>query len=269
MSKRLNQCFQKLADAKRKAFIPYIMAGDPNVEMAQAILEALPDAGADIIELGMPFTDPMADGKTIQAAGLRALAHPMSVEIILTMVRRFRQSHPDVPIILMGYANPVVQYGIERFCNEAHKAGVDGLLIVDVPYEQEALFTEHTSAVDIAWIRLIAPTTKGKRLKTLVAQAEGFIYCISVAGVTGEKAISEQDIATYIREARAHTSLPVVAGFGIRTSEHARQIGGIADGIVVGSGLIDIIQQAIGQENCPVQAATEYVSQLSATLNDR
>ncbi len=256
---RLHSTFTRLKTEGRAALVSYVVAGDPNQTTGQQILDALPIAGADIIELGVPFTDPMADGPTIQAADIRALAAGMSLSKVLDMVRQFRTKNATTPIVLMGYYNPIYVYGTERFSKDAATAGVDGLLIVDLPPEEDGEIREDLQSVGIDLIRLITPTSTGDRLKKLVNGASGFLYYVSIAGVTGTAAIDVPAVAEKLKEIRSVTSLPIAVGFGIRTTEDARAVGQIADGVIVGSSFVKIIEKTV--EN---QVVSEISRQASA-----
>lgn len=238
MSKRIDTMFATLKSEGRSAFIPFIMAGDPSAEASQALLDALPNAGADMVELGMPFSDPMADGPTIQAAGLRALAACTTTRTVLEMAKRFREKHPHVPLILMGYYNPIYVFGPEAFANEAAKAGVDGLIIVDLPPEEEHEIVPYLEAKGLALVRLITPTSLQGRLNTLLKTAKGYLYYISVNGVTGAKTADNAQLAQQVSYIKSQTTLPVAVGFGIKTVDQVREVSTFSDGVVVGSAIV-------------------------------
>ncbi len=238
---RIEQRFASLKAEGRAALVTFIVAGDPDAEKSLQLLSALPDAGADIIELGMPFTDPMADGPAIQAADLRALANGMTLAKTLQMVRDFRAGNATTPIVLMGYYNPVYAYGAEKFAADAAAAGVDGLIIVDLPPEEDAELREPARRNGLDLIRLLTPTTVGERLNTVVEGASGFLYYVSVAGITGTKSADASAVAAQLKTIRAATDLPVVVGFGIRTPADVATMAAFADGVVVGSALVDEI----------------------------
>lgn len=240
MTSRITSTFANLKKQGRAALIPFIMGGDPDEKTTLALLHALPKAGADIIEVGMPFSDPMADGPIIQASGLRARERGMTVAKVLNLVAEFRKTDDKTPIILMGYYNPLYRFGVEKFCDTAHKAGVDGLIIVDLPPEEEAEFRPAAERAGLALIRLIAPTSVPERLPLLLAHAKGFVYYISVAGVTGAKSADDASLQKNLAEIRKHTSLPVAVGFGVKTPDQAAAIGKIADAVVVGSALVEL-----------------------------
>lgn len=236
---RIAKRFEKLKAEKRAGLVTFTMAYDPDYDTSLSILNGLPEAGADIIELGMPFSDPMADGPAVEAAGIRALASGAKLAGILEIVAAFRATDQDTPIILMGYANPIYHYGLEAFATDAAKAGVDGLIIVDLPPEEDTALYEHASAHNIALIKLVTPTTDAERLQVILQKASGFLYYVSVAGITGTKSASQASIADALIRFKTHTSLPVVVGFGVRTPEQAKAIANVADGVVVGSALVN------------------------------
>lgn len=236
---RLSAAFERLADEGRAGLVTFITAGDPDRETSQAILQGLPDAGADIIELGMPFSDPMADGPAIQAASLRALENGASLVRTLEMVTTFRESNPVTPIILMGYFNPIYQYGVNRFVNDAGAAGVDGLILVDLPPEEDDELCDPARTAGLHWIRLVTPTTKHERLNKVLENSSGFVYYVSIAGITGTRSAETQSIGEAVQNIRASTSLPIAVGFGIRTPQQVREVAAIADAVVVGSAIVE------------------------------
>lgn len=242
---RLANTFTKLKSEGRAALISYVVAGDPNQAMGQEIINALPAAGIDIIELGIPFTDPMADGPTIQAADIRALAAGMTVAKTLEMVRAFRETNTTTPIVLMGYYNPIYIYGGARFAKDAAEAGVDGMLLVDLPPEEDGELKGDLKAAGIDLIRLITPTSSGERLQKLVKDASGFLYYVSIAGVTGTASIDVDSVATKLKEIKAVSDLPIAVGFGIRTIPEAKAVSEIADGVIIGSAFVRIIEKTI------------------------
>lgn len=241
---RIQNTFEKL---DRAALITFIMAGDPSHEASLAALKSLPGKGADIIELGMPFTDPVADGPTIQKAGERALDAGARMTRTLDMVREFRADNQSTPIVLMGYANPIFAYGFEKFGSDAAAAGVDGLIIVDLPPEESAALEAVTKAQNIDLIRLITPTTDEARLTKLLKGASGFLYYVSIAGITGSGSAKADALKPHIDQIKAQTNLPVAIGFGIKTPDDAKEMAAIADGVVVGSALVNALVQD-GQE---------------------
>ena len=241
MTNRISQRFAKAAAENRGTLGVFVSAGDPDRKTSEAILEQLVAAGVDFIELGMPFSDPMADGPAIQAASLRAIKGGMDLRQTLDMASAFRQRHPDTPLILMGYFNPIYIYGRDKFLEDATKAGVDGLIIVDLPPEEDAELCDPAIAADLSFIRLVTPTTFGARLQRVLEKAGGFVYYVAVAGITGTKSAEAASIEAAITRIRAETDLPVVTGFGIRTPEQAAEAAKLGDGVVVGSAVVDII----------------------------
>ncbi|TBU85599.1 tryptophan synthase subunit alpha [Phytopseudomonas dryadis] len=241
---RLQTRFAELKQQNRAALVTFVTAGDPNYDASLAILKGLPAAGADVIELGMPFTDPMADGPAIQLANIRALAARQNLAKTLQMVREFRQQEQATPLVLMGYFNPIHKYGVERFIADAKEAGVDGLIVVDLPPEHNVDLCDPAQAAGIDFIRLTTPTTDDKRLPTVLDGSSGFVYYVSVAGVTGAGSATLEHVQEAVARLRRHTDLPISIGFGIRTPEHAATIARLADGVVVGSALIDHIAKA-------------------------
>jgi tryptophan synthase alpha chain len=243
---RIADRFRKTAAEKRAAFVPFIMAGDPDYETSLALMKALPEAGADLIELGVAFTDPMADGPAIQAAGLRALAAGQTLKKTLAMVRAFRESDGATPIILMGYYNPFYAYGVEAFLKDAKEAGIDGFIIVDLPPEEDAEMCLPARAAGLDFIRLATPTTDAARLPKVLQNASGFLYYVSVAGVTGQSVGASEAIEAAARRLKAASGLPVAVGFGIRTPEKAAETARAADAVVVGSALVERIGAVVG-----------------------
>jgi len=241
---RLQNRFAELKAQDRAALVTFITAGDPDYATSLEILKGLPDAGADVIELGMPFTDPMADGPAIQLANIRALAGKQGMQQTLQMVREFRTGNQSTPLVLMGYYNPIFVYGVERFIADAKAAGVDGLIVVDLPPEHNDELCEPAQSAGIDFIRLTTPTTDDDRLPTVLAGSSGFVYYVSVAGVTGAGAATMDHVEEAVARLRRHTDLPLCIGFGIRTPEHAAEVARRAEGAVVGSALIDKIAEA-------------------------
>ena len=240
---RIDATFQRLKAEGKKAFVSYIMAGDPDAETSFAVMKGLPEAGVDIIELGMPFTDPMADGPTIQLAGQRALEAGQTLERTLQMVRDFRKGDDTTPIVMMGYYNPIYSRGVERFLADAKAAGIDGLIVVDLPPEEDSELCLPATAAGLNFIRLATPTTDAKRLPTVLQNTSGFVYYVSITGITGAAAAQAADVAPEVARIKASTDLPVIVGFGIRTPETAKAIAGVADGCVVGSAIVKMIEQ--------------------------
>ncbi|MEI7790764.1 MAG: tryptophan synthase subunit alpha [Alphaproteobacteria bacterium] len=235
---RLSAKFAALKKEGRAAFVPFITAGDPDMETSFAILEKLPSCGADIIELGMPFTDPMADGPAVQASSVRALKSGATLAKVLKMVEKFRKADKTTPIVLMGYYNTVHAHGTARFAKDVAAAGVDGLIVVDLPIEEDEVLRVPAHAQGVDLIRFVTPTTDDARLKRIVADASGYLYYVSVAGVTGTKSVPEDEVRAAMARVRAVTDLPCTVGFGIRTQEQAAAIALLADGVVVGSAIV-------------------------------
>lgn len=239
------ETFARCKAEKRSAFIPFIMAGDPSLNACAKLLDALPGAGADIIELGIPFSDPMADGVVIQEAGMRALIAGMTLKGVLKLAADFRAKHAT-PLVLMGYLNPVFIYGYEAFARDAKAAGVDGIILVDLPPEEAAELEPLLTAQGIALVRLIAPTSVPERVPLLAQGAQGYLYYISITGITGAAAATPEAIAQKLAAIRTQTSLPVCVGFGVKTVEDVRGLAKLADGVVVGSAIVKHIQETKG-----------------------
>ena len=244
MSARLERRFAACADAGRAALVTFVTAGDPNFETGANVLRALAAGGADVIELGMPFSDPMADGPAIQAGNIRALASGASLKATLQLVRDFRRSDDETPIVLMGYLNPLLAYGVERFAADAAVTGVDGLIVVDVPPEEDDAIGPALRAHALHLVRLATPTTDARRLPAVLEGASGFLYYVAVAGITGTASASEADTAAAVARLKAATRLPVAVGFGIKTPEQAAAVARHADGVVVGSAIVALIGEA-------------------------
>lgn len=259
---RLQTRFAELKQQNRAALVTFITAGDPGYSTSLDILKGLPEAGADVIELGMPFTDPMADGPAIQLANIRALGNGQNLAKTLKMVREFRQDNSTTPLVLMGYFNPIHYYGVDKFIADAKEAGVDGLIVVDLPPEHNEDLCHPAQAAGIDFIRLTTPTTDDKRLPTVLEGSSGFVYYVSVAGVTGAGAATLDHVEEAVARLRRHTNLPVSIGFGIRTPEHAANIARLADGVVVGSALIDKIAEATSSADA-VQSVLGLCRQLA------
>ena len=238
---RIDGVFAKLAAEKKPALITYIMAGDPSPEISAELMATLAKAGADIIELGMPFSDPTADGPTIQRAGIRALRGGTNLTKVFEQLYDFRESNQITPVILMGYFNPILHYGIKEFCHDAELAGADGLIIVDLPPEESGEIEGFAAAHNLHIIRLLAPTTPDERLDFVLNQSSGFVYFISMTGTTGTKNINPSTVVPHLARLRKHTNLPIAVGFGVKTPEQAEEIGKFADGVVVGSAIVDLI----------------------------
>ena len=242
---RLDNSFKKLGESNSKAFVAFVSAGDPDPATSLKIMHGLPGAGADIIELGMPFTDPMADGPSIQASSQRALKAGMTLKCTLDMVRQFRTDNDKTPIVLMGYYNPVYIYGVDAFIHDAKQAGVDGLIIVDLPPEEDEELCIPALNAGLNFIRLATPTTDDARLPEVLANTSGFVYYVSITGITGSASPERNVVEEAVARVKRHTDLPVAVGFGIRTAEQAEAIASVADGAVVGSALVDVIAESL------------------------
>ena len=256
---RIDNTFARLKSEGRKAFVAYIMAGDPDLATSLAVMQGLPGAGVDIIELGLAFTDPMADGPTIQLAGQRALQAGMTVDKTLQMVRDFRALDATTPIVLMGYYNPIHARGVDRFLIEARAVGIDGLIIVDLPPEEDAELCLPAQAAGLNFIRLATPTTDDNRLPKVLQNTSGFVYYVSITGITGAAAAEAGAVGPEVARIKSQTDLPVIVGFGITTPEAAMQIAAVADGCVVGSAIV----KQIGERR-PVAEVLAFVASLAA-----
>ena len=267
---RLEARFAALRAEGRGGLVTFVTAGDPNIELSVEILAGLPAAGADVIELGMPFTDPMADGPAIELASGRALAAGQNMVRTLAMVAAFRKIDNETPIVLMGYYNPIYAYGPEKFAADAGSAGVDGMIIVDLPPEEEAEFSIPARAAGIDMIRLVAPTTTDERITTLVENASGFVYYVSVRGITGTSSAAVSDIASNVARIRKQTDLPIAVGFGIRTPSQAADVAEVADAAVVGTAIVEQVAGALDNHGVPagdvVGNTLGYVSQLAEAV---
>ena len=245
MTRRIDTRFAKLGAEGRAALVTFVMAGDPDPATSLAIIKALPAAGADLIEIGMPFTDPMADGPAVQAAGLRALAAGETLAGTLKLVREFRADDQSTPIILMGYYNPIYIYGVDRFLVDAKSAGIDGLIVVDLPPEEDDELCKPALAAGLNFIRLATPTTDDARLPKVLTNTSGFVYYVSIAGITGAATPDFGKVATAVARIKSHTNLPVAVGFGVKTAADAAAIAAGADGVVVGSTLVDAVRHSL------------------------
>jgi tryptophan synthase alpha chain len=266
MTTRIDTRFAELAKQGRSAFVTFVMAGDPDPLTSLAILKALPKAGADIIEIGMPFTDPMADGPSIQAAGLRALKADMSLKKTLELVRGFREDDDTTPLVLMGYYNPIYVYGVDQFLVDARTAGVDGLIIVDLPPEEDTELCLPAMKAGLNFIRLATPTTDDKRLPAVLANTSGFVYYVSITGITGSASADSGAVGEAVSRIKRHTKLPVCVGFGIRTPENARAIAAKADGAVVGTALVDAVRGSLDAEGRATARTVGAVADLVVAL---
>ena len=267
MTTRIDRRFAELKKGLRPGLVTFVTAGDPDYDTSLKILKALPGAGADVIELGMPFSDPMADGPAIQAAGLRALKGGQTMVKTLAMVREFRADDTDTPIVLMGYYNPVYIYGVERFIADAKAAGVDGLIVVDLPPEEDDELCIPAMRAGLNFVRLATPTTDEKRLPAVLRNTSGFVYYVSITGITGTAAPDALAVAAAVKRIKQHTDLPVAVGFGVKTPSQAASIGRAADAVVVGSAIVDAIEKSLdGQGRATattVGAAGELVRALA------
>ena len=272
MTGRIETLFANAKKANRGTLGIFITAGDPDTATTSALLDSLVEAGVDFIELGMPFSDPMADGPAIQAASLRALRGGMTLTGTLQIAADFRQRHPNVPLILMGYYNPIYIYGNDRFIADALAAGVDGLIIVDLPPEEDGELCLPAKQAGLKFIRLVTPTSDANRLPAILAEASGFVYYVSVLGITGTKSAAANSISDAYQRIRAQTELPIVAGFGIRTPQQAAEAADLTDGAVVGSAVVDIIannltdQPAHGVNDDIVQKVATFVGELATAI---
>lgn len=267
MTTRIDRAFAAAKAANRPAFVTYVMGGDPDLATSQAILNALPQAGADVIELGLPFSDPMADGIAIQMGGQRALAAGQTLLGLLGMVEEFRRKDENTPIVLMGYYNPIYSFGVDKFLAAAKEAGIDGLIIVDLPAEEDNELCIPALKAGLNFIRLTTPTTDDKRLPVVLENTSGFVYYVSMTGVTGAAIKSRAAVGEAVQRIKAHTDLPVAVGFGIKTAEDAAEIGKHADGIVVGTVLVDAIAKTLVDgkaTDSTVSAVRELVADIAA-----
>jgi tryptophan synthase alpha chain len=263
---RIDARFAELKKQGRSAFITFLMAGDPDPLTSLDIIKALPKAGADIIEIGMPFTDPMADGPAIQAAGLRALKAGMTLKKTLAMVREFRKGDNATPLVLMGYYNPIYIYGVDKFLVDAKSAGVDGLIIVDLPPEEDTELCLPAMKAGLNFIRLATPTTDDKRLPAVLANTSGFVYYVSITGITGSASADSTAVGEAVARIKRHTRLPVCVGFGIRTPDAARAIAENADGAVVGTALVDALRASLDADNRATARTVDAVADLVSSL---
>ena len=266
MTTRIEKRFAALKDEGRAALVTFVMSGDPDYETSMAIIKALPQAGADVIELGMPFTDPMADGPSIQAAGVRALKAGQTLKKTLAMVRDFRKSEANTPIVLMGYYNPIYIYGVDKFLVDAKEAGVDGLIIVDLPPEEDEELCLPALKAGLNFIRLATPTTDDKRLPAVLNNTSGFVYYVSITGITGSAAPDAAKVSAAVQRIKKHTKLPVAVGFGVKNAESARAIAAGADGVVVGSALIDALKKTLDGNGKGGPATVKAVADLVADI---
>ena len=267
MTSRIDARFQALRAARRAALVTFVMAGDPDPATSLAIVKALPAAGADVIEIGMPFTDPMADGPAIQAAGLRALRAGQTLRKTLALAREFRDADAETPVVLMGYYNPIYVYGVERFLVDAKAAGIDGLIVVDLPPEEDEELCVPTLRAGLNFVRLATPTTDDKRLPAVLANTSGFVYYVSITGVTGAAAPEAAGVGAAVARIKRHTHLPVAVGFGVRDAASAAEIAAHADGVVVGTVLVEAVRGSLVEGRAgpdTVRAVAEAVERIAA-----
>ena len=267
MTVRIDARFQKLAQEGRAGLVTFLTANDPDFDTSLAIVKALPKAGADIIELGMPFTDPMADGPAVQASSQRALKAGATMKKTLSLVREFRAGDQDTPLILMGYYNPIYIYGVDKFLADAKAAGIDGLIVVDLPPEEDNELCIPALKAGIAFIRLATPTTDDKRLPAVLRNTSGFVYYVSITGITGSATPDANRVSSAVARIKRHTKLPVAVGFGIRTADDARAIAAGADAVVVGSALVEAIRTSLDGEGRATEKTLKAVTDLAATLS--
>lgn len=268
MTKRMNDKFATLQAEGRPALVTYFMGGDPGYDTSLAIMKALPKAGSDIIELGMPFSDPMADGPAIQMAGQRALKNGQTLAKTLAMAKAFRAEDDATPIVLMGYYNPIYIYGVERFLADAKEAGIDGLLVVDLPPEMDKELCIPALEAGVNFIRLATPTTDDKRLPAVLENTSGFVYYVSMTGITGSALTNTSAVGDAVKRIKRHTDLPVCVGFGVKTADQARTIGADADGVVVGTAIVNAIANVLGPDGKATADPAEAVAALVQDLAD-
>jgi tryptophan synthase alpha chain len=266
MSGRIDRRFAALRQEGRAALVTFVLAGDPDEATSLAILKALPPAGADVIELGMPFTDPMADGPAIQAAGLRALHGGQTMKRTLALVREFRRGDDATPVVLMGYYNPIYVYGVDKFLADAKGAGVDGLIVVDLPPEEDEELCLPALKAGFNFIRLATPTTDDNRLPAVLNNTSGFVYYVSITGITGSAAPDAGKVAAAVARIKRHTALPVCVGFGVRNAEQVQAIAQGADGVVVGSALVEAVRKSLGADGNATAATVPAVAALVRAL---
>jgi tryptophan synthase alpha chain len=266
MATRIDRRFAELKTEGRAALVTFLTAGDPDPETSLTLVQALPAAGADVIELGMPFTDPMADGPAIQMSSQRALKAGQTLKKTLELVRAFRGSDDATPLVLMGYYNPIYVYGVDRFLRDATSAGVDGLIIVDLPPEEDEELCLPALKAGLNFIRLATPTTDDKRLPAVLANTSGFVYYVSITGITGAATPDAEKVAAAVARIKRHTKLPVAVGFGVRTAEQAAGIASGADGVVVGSALVSVLKGSLDPNDKATEKTVSGVVDLVAAL---
>ena len=268
MTTRIDTRFAELKAQGRAALVTFLTAGDPDGETSLALIKALPKAGADLIELGMPFTDPMADGPAIQVSSQRALKAGQTMKKTLTMVRAFRKADNATPIVLMGYYNPIYIYGVDKFLADAKSAGIDGLIVVDLPPEEDEELCLPALKAGLSFVRLATPTTDDRRLPAVLANTSGFVYYVSITGVTGTAVPDASRVTGAVERIKRHTALPVAVGFGVRTAAHARAIAKGADGVVVGSALVDALKASLDKNGKATRKSVRAVTDLVTALAD-
>jgi len=268
MTTRIDRRFAALKKEGRAGLVTFLTAGDPDAATSTAIMKSLAKAGADVIELGMPFSDPMADGPAIQASSQRALKAGQTLKKTLAMVREFRTSDPDTPLVLMGYYNPIYIYGVDRFLVDAKSAGVDGLIVVDLPPEEDAELCLPALKAGVNFIRLATPTTDDRRLPAVLANTSGFVYYVSITGITGTAAPDAQRVGDAVARIKRHTDLPVAVGFGVRDAARAREIARGADAVVVGSALSDVLRATLDKDDKATAKTVKAVTDLVASLSE-
>jgi tryptophan synthase alpha chain len=263
---RIDRRFAELARNRRAALVTFVTAGDPDYDTSLAIIKGLPAAGADVIEFGMPFSDPMADGPAIQAAGLRALKSGQTTKKTLAMVSAFRETDENTPVVLMGYYNPIYVYGVDRFLRDAKEAGVDGLIVVDLPPEEDDELCIPAIKAGMNFIRLATPTTDDVRAPAVLRNTSGFVYYVSVLGITGTKTPELSSVRKNVERLKRYTTLPVAVGFGVKTTAQAREIAMMADGVVVGSALVSAVKESLGRNGVPTEKTVPAVHKLVADI---
>jgi tryptophan synthase alpha chain len=266
MTTRIDRRFADLRAEGRAALVTFLMGGDPDPQTSLEVICALPAAGADVIEIGMPFTDPMADGPSIQAAGLRALKAGMTLTKVLQLVTDFRARNNDTPIVLMGYYNPIYVYGVDRFLADAKRAGVDGLIVVDLPPEEDGELCIPALKAGLNFIRLATPTTNDQRLPKVLTNTSGFVYYVSITGITGAATPDYSKVATAVKRIKAHTDLPIAVGFGVKNAQSAKEIAQSADGVVVGSALVDALKRSLDAQDRATSQTVQSVTTLVADI---
>jgi len=266
MTTRIDARFNALKAQGRAALVTFVMAGDPDAETSLAVLKALPAAGADVIEVGMPFTDPMADGPAIQAAGLRALKAGMTLRKTIGLVKAFRETDAETPIVLMGYYNPIYVYGVDAFLRDAKAAGVDGLIVVDLPPEEDQELCLPARDAGLNFIRLATPTTDDRRLPRVLENTSGFVYYVSLTGITGAALADYAGVSDAVKRLKRHTDLPIAVGFGVKNAENAAQIAATADGVVVGSALVEALKASLDAQGQATPGSVEAVTSLVSSI---